>query len=220
MLLKKLCFAPDKDKLFILGDLIDRGQDPCLVCDYLMKLQEQMDTRLVIIRGNHEQMAIDSAKGLQYIRLWHLNGSKTTIESFLKRGIEFKIMREWFKTFPLYHEDDDFTLAHAGARWGIPMEKQDINVLIWNRDLSLLSSWHGKPLIVGHTPVKDVVRSDGMHDSFEILKENEIYKLCDMGGIIIDTGCVFGYKLSAMIIDEKGNLEVKSVHLGEEPETN
>ena len=47
-------FNPNKDRLFCLGDLIDRGKQPLFILDHLYR-SDWMHS----IRGNHEQMIID-----------------------------------------------------------------------------------------------------------------------------------------------------------------
>lgn len=75
-LLVTMAFAPERDRLFSVGDLIDRGPQP-----------ERFDEFLELpwfhaIRGNHEQMAIDACFGLRALDaeaverfvLWERNG--------------------------------------------------------------------------------------------------------------------------------------------------
>lgn len=75
-LLAALGFVPEEDRLFSVGDLIDRGPEP-----------DRFDAFLAqpwfhAIRGNHEQMALDACYGLraldaetvQRFVLWERNG--------------------------------------------------------------------------------------------------------------------------------------------------
>jgi serine/threonine protein phosphatase 1 len=58
----------------------------------------------------------------------------------------------------------DFLFVHAGIRPGIPIERQDLNDLLWIRHEFLDSSQdHGKFIVHGHTPVSHPdIRSNRM----------------------------------------------------------
>jgi serine/threonine protein phosphatase 1 len=49
-----------RDRLVMLGDYIDRGPDSCGVLHTIVKLQQDFGKEhVVLLRGNHEQMAVD-----------------------------------------------------------------------------------------------------------------------------------------------------------------
>jgi len=50
------------DTLVFLGDLIDRGPDAPGCVELAMKLQRDNPERVHCLRGNHEQMLLDSLK--------------------------------------------------------------------------------------------------------------------------------------------------------------
>src|SRR5689334_4712523 len=54
-----------KDRLFIGGDLLDKGPDSFGVIKLLQ--DEQYKGRIFLIRGNHEQMCLDAIKGLEFL---------------------------------------------------------------------------------------------------------------------------------------------------------
>ena len=49
-LLSKIAFRPEGDELWLVGDLVGRGPDPCGVLDLLISLEE----RAVCVLGNHD----------------------------------------------------------------------------------------------------------------------------------------------------------------------
>lgn len=51
--LDKQGFNPNRDKLIICGDLLDRGYEPRELIDYLLSLPKE---NLILIRGNHEDL--------------------------------------------------------------------------------------------------------------------------------------------------------------------
>lgn len=68
-LLERLTFDRDEDRLFSVGDLIDRGPDSERAVEYLEA------PWFHTIRGNHEQMLLDAVvEGGQARRLWQMNG--------------------------------------------------------------------------------------------------------------------------------------------------
>ncbi|PLX70959.1 MAG: hypothetical protein C0602_02695 [Denitrovibrio sp.] len=57
-------------------------------------------------------------------------------------------------------------------------------------------------MVHGHTPVLEVDVHSNPHKPY--VNRN---KKGEIVNIALDTGCVYGYSLSAMIIDEKGDFE-------------
>src|SRR5581483_6198993 len=57
-LIGSLDYDPKRDRIIMLGDLIDRGEDSPGVVNYAIELQEQ-SPNFICLRGNHEQMLLD-----------------------------------------------------------------------------------------------------------------------------------------------------------------
>lgn len=69
-LLDRLEVAPDQgDRLILLGDLVDRGEDSWGMIDWYSP-----QSPAFVLRGNHEQMLIDAAADPQWMDLWLHNG--------------------------------------------------------------------------------------------------------------------------------------------------
>lgn len=66
--LDQLAFAPDKDRLFSVGDLVDRGPQSEQALEWLAA------PWFHAVRGNHEQMAIDHVAGFSDARTYVGNG--------------------------------------------------------------------------------------------------------------------------------------------------
>lgn len=85
-LLNRVSYSSQTDTLVFIGDYIDRGYFSYEVVDMLIKLQHQVGKdKVVCLRGNHEQMAIDAYRHGNY-PLWYRNGGHTTEYSFEKNG--------------------------------------------------------------------------------------------------------------------------------------
>lgn len=77
---EKICLTAD-DTLYLLGDYIDRGPDSKGVLDYLLGLwNSNYDIRP--LRGNHEQLLLDSVSDPGSQRLWYNNGGWGTLREF------------------------------------------------------------------------------------------------------------------------------------------
>ena len=67
-LLEALPRVADSDTLVFLGDLIDRGSDAPGVVSDVMALSGENPERVIVLRGNHEQMMLDFVD--EDSRLW------------------------------------------------------------------------------------------------------------------------------------------------------
>jgi serine/threonine protein phosphatase 1 len=72
--LEALGFNESTDRLFSVGDLVDRGKESHLVLDWLAKPWFHS------VLGNHEQMAIDCANGVYDAYSYHANGGKWMLD--------------------------------------------------------------------------------------------------------------------------------------------
>lgn len=169
------------DRIVLLGDLIDRGPDSKSVVDEVIKLTEE-NYNIISIRGNHEQMLIDTSIIKDNFTLWKRNGGAKTIESFKITHINelSKEYLEFFKSMPSFVELENYILVHAGLNFEIDNPLEDKTSMMWVRNNSIeKEKINGKRLIVGHTPqsIDDII----------IGLKTDIIKL--------DGGCVYyGFK--------------------------
>jgi serine/threonine protein phosphatase 1 len=151
-----------------LGDYIDRGPDSKTVVDLLAV--RLVARHAVCLRGNHEAVMEGFLQDPAILPYWLELGGMQTLESY---GIELhdenvtaiNIHRRFIDAFPRAHQlvvqclrdqfvCGDFLFVHAGIRPDIPIERQDINDLIWIRDEFLDSTRkHERFVVHGHTPV-------------------------------------------------------------------
>ncbi len=146
-----------RDKLILLGDLIDRGSDSKEVLDtVILLLNSGFDVKCIL--GNHERMFLDALVDLNSLNHWMLNGGDKTLMSFLTSSIE-KIPIRYFdliRSFENYMVNDDFILVHAALNMKIKDPFSDINTMLWDREPHkyLDPVWLGhRKLIHGHTPL-------------------------------------------------------------------
>ena len=189
------------DKIYLLGDYIDRGPKSKEVVDLIIKLQND-DYKLFPIRGNHEEMLLYSLQSYEYFEMWLQNGAIHTLNSFnINHTIEldYKYL-EFFAGLPYYYELNDFIIVHAGLNFEIDDPFTDLNAMVWQRNPYIdLNKTKGKRLIVGHTPVP-----------LEIIKAS-----LDIGKIYLDGGCVYAGRhegLGWLVALELDSFKIYSVY--------
>lgn len=187
-------YNKNTDKLVFLGDYIDRGKDSRLVIKFIRKLQKE-NKNVIALMGNHEDMLLEYYKNGDETWLW--NGGKTTLESYYGFDKQFKNDMNWMKNLPLYHTDDNFVYVHGGVDVDKPLEKQDKDTLLWIREEFIYNKKeYDKIVVFGHTPTF-------------LLNKEYLPIITNANNIDIDTGCVFGGSLTALIIEDD---EVKNLY--------
>lgn len=142
------------DHLYLLGDYIDRGPDSKGVIDFIFELREQ-GYHVTTLRGNHEQMLLESHKSPRHYQGWVMNGGGATLESFGAKGI-LQIPRPYLKFFSeldYYAETDTAFLVHAGFNFDHPNFLEDTQAMMWLRNMKIdHDALKGKHVVHGHTP--------------------------------------------------------------------
>ena len=142
----------DPFHVIFIGDYIDRGPDSRSVLDILMAGPRRPEDRYTCIRGNHEQMCLDSSLSNLHHREWLGNGGDATLDSF--GGSLGSAYSDWMGALPFWHEDNLRIFVHAGLEPGIAPSNQDPETLLWIRERFLNSRRSfGKHVVHGHTPV-------------------------------------------------------------------
>ncbi len=183
-----------------LGDYVDRGPDSAGVVDRLIA-----DTlpgfERVFLMGNHEDFLLQFLDVAGAMAGWFYNGGIRTLESYdvdlagpdawttdprqVQRAFRSLLPAahlEFFQALDLYHVEGDYLFVHAGVRPRRPLVDQTRADLLWIRDEFLYSDAdHGHVVVHGHTPC----------DAVEIRRNR----------IGIDTGAVYGGKLTALALD-------------------
>lgn len=181
--LAKANYDPTNDRLFLLGDYIDRGPDSVGTLRIVRNLAEK---GAVVLPGNHEDMMVRAYRDPNQMDLWMHNGGYTTLMEF---GGE--IPHEWVEfvlSLPKQHEEPDCILVHAGLFPGLPLEEQSDSDKLWIRG-PFLANYRGKRVIFGHTPTRHL-RPDKRWEPW--------YGEDKLG---IDTGAAFGGVLTLLDID-------------------
>ena len=201
-LLAKVQFDKDQDRLVSLGVLLDRGDQSFEVFETFRSLKMEMGERCIIIRGNHEQMMLDASVNPFARSLWKQNGGGKTVQSFYKHQDHVYHHAGWFRSNTvLYYEEEQFQCAHAGVEDG-EIALSDPETLLWDRTRLTDNDYSGKLTVVGHTPLSGVSWCAGDRKNRALLAERTWMALPEQGMICLDTGCVFGYRLTAMVVED------------------
>lgn len=151
----------ERDQLYLLGDVVDRGPDGVSLLQYLM---DQPNMQLLL--GNHEELMLRALKDeWGWFEGWVQNGGAPTYAAFKALDLhEQKKVLDFLEERPLYEflslEQGDFLLVHAGIR-PLPegdadqqLKAQTRDDLLWIREGFLRQSLAHLPFTVvhGHTP--------------------------------------------------------------------
>ncbi|MFO7882450.1 MAG: metallophosphoesterase family protein [Kosmotogaceae bacterium] len=187
-LMKKLPVKKE-DELIFVGDYIDRGSDSKGVVDFLVELSNKY--KCIFLRGNHEQMLLDYLDDKKLGRIWYLNGMDATLKSYGDINSIPKDHLDFFRSTEFYYLTGDYLIVHAGLVPGKPLEEQDKMELIWIREEFIYCNkpLNSKIIVFGHTPFLD-----GPY--------------FDKTKIGIDTGCVYGGKLTAIRLEDREYFQV------------
>ncbi len=182
LLLSKILKRFNSPNFIFLGDYVDRGKDSKGVVDDLLQLRNNYEC--VFLIGNHEDMLLDRAKGINaFGNRWDKNGNDATIFSYGSLSNILKIHGDFYENLNLYYEEKDFLFVHGGLEPNLSLEEQDYQTMLWIRDDFIYSDYDfGKIIIYGHTP------------QFPI--RITFKKIC------VDTGCVYGKNLTALKLDD------------------
>ena len=190
-LLKKVKYNSASDRLILTGDLISKGP-------YSFEtLQLARTLNAEVVTGNHE---------LAF--LLYLKNKKRPYKSFyaLKQRMlpQLEEWIHWLENLPLYIEEDDFIVVHAGLHPSQHPEKTPPHIL------TTIRTWDG--------------RGETLHTScdpawFDLYQGNKlvVFGHWAQRGLIVqhnviglDSGCVYGNALSALILPKRQIIQIKA----------
>lgn len=191
----------EKDTLYIIGDVCDRGPNPMKIL-FHMKEHEN----IIPLFGNHD---IDSYNGLLYTikgtinpndrrYLWWLSGGgKSTLADFISLTVkEQDEIIDYLEEFRYYEELEvngvNYLLVHGGLKdfeVDKPLSSYYVYDMLWERPNYDEVYFEDKVIISGHTPTFYIDKNM----KGKIIKKNN--------HIAIDCGCVYGYGLGCLCLD-------------------
>ena len=191
-LLDKCVYRPGKDRLIFVGDLINRGEHSLEVLQLVCGLGAEC------VLGNHEAALLK--------RLESRSQGKEVVDDGLLQKIEGRapFLIPWIRSWPLYIEEKKFVVVHAGVVPEHALEKTPQKILThvryWDRENQCMDKYLGTPwyhlydgkklIIYGHWALKGLM-----------VRKNTIG---------LDSGCVWGGSLSALILPERKIVQVRA----------
>ncbi|MFN3504856.1 MAG: metallophosphoesterase family protein [Caldimicrobium sp.] len=179
------------DYIVFLGDYIDRGLGSRKVLELIIELKRTYPDKVFPLKGNHEWMFERYLAGKD-IEVFLYNGGYETLKNYIEEG-ELKIPSEhieFVRSLPLYVEIGNYLFVHAGINPAKPMHDQTEEDLLWIRQsFYLYEGRFPKKIIFGHTPFPEVLHLEDR--------------------IGIDTGCVYGGKLSSIRLPEEDFFQIE-----------
>lgn len=187
-LLDKVKFRKGEDSLIFIGDMLGKGTK------HLETFLVYLQTEAICIMGNAELAFLKNYNNPDYLKEY-IKPVKTALgkhyQTFIKHVFEL----------PHYLEEQDFIAVHAGLLPNKKPHQMDLEDLTKIRKVpnptnnKLLQSWFDfyqkdKLVIFGHWAALN-----------GIVKNNVIG---------LDTGCVYGKKLTALILPQKELVSVKA----------
>ncbi len=177
MLLLEALAPSLKDRVYFLGDLIDRGPKSAQVLDFVQHSPYQT------LLGNHEQLMLEALSGRQMDmrawQFWMYSGGDATVASYKNTGMMPYKHLDWLRSLPTYIDLGDIWLVHAGVHPAMPINEQSSEQLCWIRkEFHTISKpyFPDKLIITGHT----------ITFTFEGVRPGELVR--GQGWLDIDTG--------------------------------
>ncbi|MBQ9748880.1 MAG: metallophosphoesterase [Clostridia bacterium] len=216
-MLRTIRFSDD-DVLYILGDVLDRGEHPIRILTDM-----SMRANVIPLRGNHEELAEHvlrrlcveitaenceshlTPEDLDAMSSWLLDGGATTIEEFTKLPMDDRLfLLEYLEEFTDIEEitvgDSTFVLTHAGLSDFHPDKPlADYAPFRYGIDETDYETryYPDKYLVTGHIPT---LRISPEHDGRIYIRN---------GHIAIDCGATFDRPLGCLRLDDMMEFYVK-----------
>ncbi|KAJ5104922.1 hypothetical protein NUU61_002269 [Penicillium alfredii] len=230
-LLKKVSFAPaDGDHLIFAGDLISKGPDSPGVVDLARKHSASC------VRGNHEDRSLLLRHQLvasNTLDKEDADDGSFTAKEQRERALARSLNEEqarWLETCPVILDVGSIpgmghvVVAHAGLVPGVELEKQDPATVMNMRVIDLdthVPSWDGKgvkwvKIFNKHQSLiasKNKASSDNVSQTMTVIYGHDADSSLSIRPYTkgLDSGCVKGGKLTAMIIEDGGKQNIVQV---------
>jgi bis(5'-nucleosyl)-tetraphosphatase (symmetrical) len=109
-LLDYLGFSPERDRIWFVGDLVNRGAQSLEVLRFVKGLGE----RAITVLGNHDLHLVMQAEG-------YGKGSKEDTLAAVLAAPDREELLAWLRRQPLFHVEGEYAMVHAGLlpQWDV-----------------------------------------------------------------------------------------------------
>ncbi len=186
-LLDRFAFVPGSDQLFSVGDILGKGPKAREALSLLRRLHA------CTVLGNHDAFCLEGAALPENRRKESHRRYLDSLGSGLERNAWLAELASW----PLFHEESDLILVHAGLEPGVAslarMRRRILlNIRTWDGEGADLKSESNPPWFECVAPGKTVVFG---HWAKRGLVDLPLFKG-------LDTGCVYGKLLTGWCPEE------------------
>lgn len=201
--LKDNAIFTSNDTLVFLGDYIDRGDKIKQTLRLIHSLS--LKRNVVVLAGNHEDFLIkyvENGYDRRVLAQWEANGGDKTINEYI--DVDYLAEREydWIKDLPLYYETEHFVFVHAGITNASRAKDNSRSELLNMRDKFFeYDKGFERTVVFGHTPSM-------------FYSSSSMPYITPAGNYGIDTGCVFGGALSAVVFEGTETVALYQAHRG------
>jgi len=224
MLVDKAGYQRGIDRLILAGDMVDRGPDSLGIIRYAMSIGAEA------VCGNHDNKLLRRAKHVEKARNnpKYVNPMRENPEQEYLISQLSTVELDWLASLP-YHiklEKHNAVVAHAGIVPGIPFEKQKDEAYMMVRYIDNDSGKMKHMVMPGYQqPENSHYWADSYMGTVDVIFGHNVVSLDDIkvwqnsnGGRCfgIDTGCVFGGRLTALVLQENETHEVVQVNAARE----
>ena len=223
-LVAKLKYRQGVDRLILAGDLVDRGPDSVGVIRYAMSIGAEA------VCGNHDNKLLRRAKHIakqqsnpEYVNPMQPDSAQEQMIANLSNA-----ELAWLSSLP-YHiklEQHNAVVAHAGIVPGVPLVRQRDEAFMMVRYIDNDSQKMKHMIMPGYIrPENSHYWADRYNGSFDVIFGHNVVGHEDIrvwenpnGGRCygIDTGCVFGGRLSALVMEQGDKRSVVQVNAKQE----
>lgn len=204
-LLENIGFS-DEDKLYILGDMIDKGNKSIEILNYIIN-----KTNVYAVIGNHEYEFLKYYDHL----MQDYDGNDIEILDKLKTffgddRLTWEIV-DYLDNLPSFVESDCFIGVHAGFALDennviLPLDRQNLNKMVNDRFFKSreVINPFGKPVLFGHTPCCYENQTGEFIKTPNILSDD----ILDYNKIRLDTGASVTKMLGVLRIEDMKEIYV------------
>lgn len=184
----------------LLGDYVDRGPNSKEVISTILNWRRQNNIRIIPLMGNHDFLFLQYLLGQASPLFFEVGGLQTLASYGLTPASSLHEIRQqvppehliFFKSLPLTWQDRHAIYVHAGLEPGRHLSQQGAHWCLWApKQFDRCTYDFGKPVVFGHTV-------------FET-------PLLTPQRIGIDTGAVYGGRLSAVLLPARTVISVPSL---------
>jgi serine/threonine protein phosphatase 1 len=140
-------------RAIFLGDYVDRGPDSRRVVDNVRNLVNGRDAGTgtwQALKGNHEQMMVDTVLAREGADFWRRNGGEATLDSYRGYSTALEDDARWLAALPTMIETQHHAFVHAGCSADYALADQPDEVRLWIRGWEQDDNDFGKHIVYGH----------------------------------------------------------------------